>query len=107
MLRDHPIRTLSIESRIAAAVILGVGVGCLIAWLVFATRMPVRLPYAGFFPSAGLLIVYSAVAAGSVGRKESIAKVIAATLVGLLLVLIVGGVLIQMIGCRFDACINL
>jgi hypothetical protein len=107
MMRDHPIRTLSFESRIAAAAILGVGVGCLIAWLVFATRMPVRLPYAGFFPFSGLLIVYFAVAAGSVGRKGSIAKVIAASFLGLLLVLTVGGVLIQMIGCRFDACINL
>jgi hypothetical protein len=107
MMRDRPIRTFTIESRIAAAVILGVGVGCVIAWLVFATRMPVRLPYTGFLPSAGLLIVYSAVAAGSAGRKEPIAKVIMTTVVGLLLVLIVGGVLIQMIGCRFDACINL
>ena len=102
------IRTLSIVGRTTAAVTLGVGVGCLIAWLVFATHMPTRLPYTAFFPSAGLLIVYSAVAAGSFRRKEnSIAMSIAVTLVGFLLAIIVSGVLIQMIGCRFDACINL
>jgi hypothetical protein len=70
--------------------------------------MPTRLSYTAILPMAGLLMGYSAVSAGSFRPKEdSIAISIAATLVGLLLASIVGGVLIQMIGCRFDACINL
>jgi len=99
---------LNIVGRTIASVLLAVVAACLIAWPIFATRMPSHIPYAAFLPSAGLLIVYSALAAVSFRWKEdSIVISIAATLVGLLLASVVGGLLIILIGCRFDACINL
>jgi hypothetical protein len=98
----------TVSRAIATAGILSILVGCLIAWLVFSAHIPAHLPYAGLAPVVALLVVYSAVAAARLGHNESsIVKLLAATLGGLALALVVGAALIQIIGCRYDACINL
>jgi hypothetical protein len=105
-MRLRPINT--IIGAIGAASILGLVIGCLAAWLVFSTHLGARLPYAGFVPSALVVLVYSAAAVSILGRyQHSIARLLLAELGGLAVTLVISAVLIQMIGCRFDACIDL
>jgi hypothetical protein len=102
----RPINT--ITGAVGAASILGLVIGCLAAWFVFSTHLDARLSYAGFVPSALVVFVYSAAAVTIFGRyQQSIAKLLFAELVGLAVTFVISAVLIQMIGCRFDACINL
>jgi hypothetical protein len=98
----------AITGAIGAASILGLLIGCLAAWFVFSTHLGARLPYAGLAPNALVVFVYSAAAVSILGRyQQSIAKLLFAELVGLAVTFVISAVLIQMIGCRFDACINL
>jgi len=100
----------TLPAAITAAATLSILVGCLIAWLVFSAHIPARAPYAGFAPEVAVLLVYSAVAVARLAHNESsVVKLLAATLGGLFLALLVSAVVIEMIGCRYDpyTCINL
>jgi len=96
----------SLEVTVAAA--LGIATGLVSAWIVFSIHLPAYLNYSGSFPTAASLVVFGAIAVIRLSNAAMpIWKIVVALLCGLAVVLIVGSVLIQMIGCRYDACINL
>jgi hypothetical protein len=98
----------NVVAAITAAATLSILVGCGLAWVVFSTHLPARVPYAGLAPAAALLVIYSVIAVARLGSVEdAIVKLLAVALTGLFVALSVGAVLIQVIGCRYDACINL
>ena len=95
---------------IALAAVLGILIGCLLAWLVFSTHLPAHYPHAALAPIAAVLGVYVVIVALSLGRGEvPFAIQLSVAIVGALLTLVVSAVLIEMILCHYDryACINL
>jgi len=95
---------------IALAAVLGILIGCLLAWLVFSTHLPAHYPHATLAPIAAVLGVYVVIVALSLGRGEvPFAIQLSVAIVGALLTLVVSAVLIEMILCHYDryACINL
>ena len=95
---------------IALAAVLGILIGCLVAWLVFSTHLPAHYPHATLAPIAAVLGVYVVIVALSLGRGEvPFAIQLSVAIVGALLTLVVSAVLIEMILCHYDryACINL
>ena len=100
----------SAGAAIALAAVLGILIGCLLAWLVFSTHLPAHYPHVALAPIAAVLGVYVVIVALSLGRGEvPFAIQLSVAIVGALLTLAVGAVLIEMILCHYDryACINL
>ena|SRR5437762_2128188 len=100
----------SAGAAVALAAVLGILIGCLLAWLVFSTRLPAHYPQAALAPIAAVLGVYVVIVALSLGRGEvPLAIQVSVAIVGALLTLVVSAVLIEMILCHYDryACINL
>jgi hypothetical protein len=99
-----------VSAAIACAGVLGVLVGCAVAWLVWSTHIPVHYPLAAFVPIGAVLTVYIAIVMLTLGRSTTpIALLLAVAILGALLTLVVGAVLNEMILCHYDryACINL
>jgi hypothetical protein len=92
------------------AAVLGILIGCLLAWVVFSTHLPAHYPHAALAPIGAVLGVYVVFVSLSFGRSEVpfAIRLSVAIVVGLL-TLGVGAVLIEMILCHYDryACINL
>jgi hypothetical protein len=98
----------NVVAAITAAATLSILAGCGLAWVVFSTHLPARVPYAGLAPAAALLVIYSVIAVARLSSiEDAIVKLLGAALAGLFVALAVGAALIQMIGCRYDVCINL
>jgi hypothetical protein len=100
----------STGAAIALAAVLGILIGCLLAWFVFSEHLPAHYPQAALAPIAAVLSVYVVIVALSLGRTEApFAIQLSVAIVGALLTLVVGAVLIEMILCHYDryACINL
>jgi hypothetical protein len=100
------------ESRnvvsIEAAAALGITSGLASAWVVYSLHIPNAGNYWGLTPSAISFLVYGAIAALRLSNVDTpIWKLAVAVIAGLIVVMTVGSVLIIMIGCRYDACINL
>jgi hypothetical protein len=99
-------RTASLEVTVAAA--LGIATGLVSAWIVFSIHLPAHLDYSGLFPTVASLLVFGAIVATRLSNVAApIWRIVVAIFCGLAVVLTIGSVLIQMIGCRYDACINL
>jgi hypothetical protein len=97
----------TVASALTTAVISGLGAGCLLASLLFATPMQ-RMPHVAFIPLVGMFLVYSGIAATRLGAMNiPNSKSVVAILGGLVVTAVVGAVLIQIIECRYGACINL
>jgi len=97
-------------AAIASAAVLGILSGCLLAWLIFSTRLPAHYPHSALLPMAAVLTMYVVVAVLTWDRSASLfALQLSAAIVGALLTLAVSAVLIEMILCHYDryACINL
>jgi hypothetical protein len=99
-------RTASFEVIVAAA--LGIATGLVSAWIVFSIHLPAHHSYTGLLPTVASPLVFGAIVAT---RLSNVATpswgIVVAIFCGLAVVLTIGSVLIQMIGCRYDACINL
>lgn len=97
----------TITSAVCTAFVSGLGAGCLLASLLFAT--PLRgLPHVAFIPLVGMFLVYAAIAVARLGVMNiPNSKAVIAILIGFVLTSIVGAVLIQIIECRYGSCINL
>jgi hypothetical protein len=95
---------------IASGAVLGLVIGCALAWLVFSTHLAHRYPNAAFAPIAALLTIYTVIAVPSLRRTSlPLPIVVAAALFVALLTVLVGAILFEMILCNYDryACINL
>jgi hypothetical protein len=95
---------------ITLAAVLGILIGCLLAWVVFSTHLPAHYPATALAPIAAVLGVYVVLVARSFGRSEApFAIRLSIAIVVAFLTLVVGAVLIEMILCHYDryACINL
>jgi hypothetical protein len=96
----------SIEAAVATA--LGITSGLISAWVIYSLHLPNGSNYWGFAPTAISFLVYAAIAALRLSNVETpIWKLVLAVIAGLTVLMTVGSVLIIMIGCRYDACINL
>lgn len=90
------------------AILSSLVVGVLAALLVFSQSDPEQLRSTRLLPSALSLLVFCTFALFRLTRiTESNAMVAAATLCGIALVAVTGSVMILLVGCRYDACINL
>ena len=99
-----------VSAALTCAGVLGVLIGCAVAWFVWSTHIPVHHPLAAFAPIGAVLTVYIAIVMLTLGRSITpIALLVAFTIVGAALTLVVGAVLNEMILCHYDryACINL
>jgi hypothetical protein len=97
----------TVASALTTAVMSGLGAGCLLASLLFATPMH-SMPHVAFIPLVGMFLVYSAIAVTRLGAMNiPNSKAVVAILGGLVVTTVVGAVLIQLIECRYGACINL
>jgi len=66
------------------------------------------VPYWGLFPTVASLAVFGAISGIPLSKVATPKlKMAVALICGLAAVLIIGSVLIQMIGCRYGACIDL
>jgi len=104
--RNHRVGRLSIETGCAALTSIAVGVGA--AWFVYALASVPAGRHLGLLPSAlsvGLFLGFSLMRAPR--HEVSYFALGAAILAGLGVVVIVGSVVIQIIGCRYGSCINL
>jgi hypothetical protein len=97
----------TVTRAVSTALVSGLGAGCLLASLLFAT--PLRgLPHVAYIPLVGMFLVYSAIAIARLGAIDiPNSKAVIAILGGLVVTSIVGAVLIQIIECRYGSCINL
>ena len=97
----------TVASAITSALVSGLGTGCLLASLLFATSLR-SLPHVAYIPLVGMLLMYSAIAVARLGALAiSNSRAIVAILGGLVATSIVGAVLIQIIECRYGSCISL
>jgi hypothetical protein len=95
----------SIEVAVAAA--LGIASGLGSAWAVYSHRLPNDGNYWGLAPTVISLLVYAAILTLRLSKNEPIWKLAVVVVVGLIVLIAVESIPIIMIGCRYDACINL
>jgi hypothetical protein len=98
----------SLLFQVTVATASGVSSGAVLAWLTFSSHMSARGSYWGLAPSVLSFLVFGALAALRLPKVDTtVSRLAGAVFAGLVAVLVVGSMLIQMVGCRFDACINL
>jgi hypothetical protein len=97
----------TVTTTLSTASVSGLGTGCLLASLLFATRLR-GVPHVAYIPLVGMFLMYSAIAVPRLSAmKIPTSTAVIAILGGLILTSIVGTVLIQIIECRYGSCINL
>ena len=99
----------NVPIKVAVATALGITSGLVSAWVIYSFHLPNGGSYWGLAPTAISLLVYAAaVAPRLIGAKTPIWQVVVTVITGLAALMTVGSILIiMMIGCRYDACINL
>ena|ERR1700749_4344630 len=98
----------SVSIKVAVATALGIASGLGSAWLIYSLHLPNDSNYWGVAPTLISLWVYGAIAALRLRRSETPTGILVVTVVaGLIVLVTVESVPIIMIGCRYDACINL
>ena len=104
--RDQDPPGLALEAMLAVGTSILIGAGA--AWLVFSGALPHVPKSYGWIAPASLLSTFAALALIRFPRRDaSVLRVAVVTLLGLAAVLLGGSAAILLIGCRFDACINL
>jgi hypothetical protein len=94
--------------QVAVATALGIVSGLGSAWLIYFLHPPNGSNYWGLAPTPISLLVYGAVAALRLSKAKAPTGILVATAIAGAVVLVTfGSLLIIMIGCRYDACINL
>jgi hypothetical protein len=98
----------SVPIKVTVATALGITSGLVSAWVVYSFHLPNGGNYWGLAPTAISFLVYAAVAAPRLSNaKTPIWQVVVTVIAGLVVLMTVGSILFIMIGCRYDACINL